>query len=721
MKRRKRGNTTTNIHPPFTGQTDYTEFEPSLKQAGKRTGLYVLAGLAVIIAIAASIFLYYLSEDLPALTKLERIDPALATKVYSRDNQVIASFYTINRSNTRYDQIPEHVIAALLSTEDRQFYDHWGVNLKGGLRALFVNISNFGITQGSSTLTMQLARNLYFGLERTWTRKIKEIMTAIQIERTYSKREILEMYLNINFFGSGSYGIQSAARRYYNKDVEDLTIEEGALLIGVLKGQTLYNPISNPDRALFRRNVVLESMMLNDALTRAEYDSLTKIPLNLKTSSQARATAPYFVEYVRQQVNSLQDTLEVNVYEDGLNIYTTLDSRVQHFMELSVDSLMPGLQERVRNQKHMRELREELQNDSLFMEESTLQIAFVCIDPHSGEILGLIGGRDFETSKYNRAIQAARQPGSAFKAFLYTAAIDNGYNPSDEFLDQPFVLNNPDGTRWTPENYDKTVSGWMTLREAIRRSRNLVSVRLIQEIGAGTVADYARRMGISTQIRPVSSLAMGTSEVYPMELISAYGIFANNGVLVPPVSIRRIEDRYGNILYRPAVTPREVLSPETTYIMNNLLQGVVNQGTGYGIRRDFRFFRPTGGKTGTTNDYTDAWFVGFTPDIVAGVWVGFDDPKMKLGTGMAGGVAALPFWGEFIKTTYDSTDIAKIDNFPVAANVLTIKICKETHKLVSPYCPEPVEELFNAKFQPTETCDKHSGPGSVRSKRKRGF
>jgi penicillin-binding protein 1A len=332
----------------------------------------------------------------------------------------------------------------------------------------------------------------------------------------------------------------------------------------------------------------------------------------------------------------------------------------------------------------------------------------------------MVGGRDFNKSQYNRATQAPRQPGSAFKPLVYTSAIDNGKNPIDEYLNQPYVVINDDGTRWTPHNYDNTVSGHMSLREALYRSKNLVSIRLIMEIGPRLVAEYARRMGISTRIRPVPSLALGSSEVYLLELVSAYGIFSNSGVHFKPYSIIKVEDRTGNVIYQNRSAGREVLSKETTYIMNSMMQDVIRRGTGYAIRRDYTFYKPAGGKTGTTNDYTDAWFIGFTPHIAAGVWVGFDDHQLSLGSGETGARAALPFWGQFMKMVYDSIDFPAAE-FAESPNVVKIKVCKETKKLVTEYCPEPIEELFNLKYVPTEKCDVHRGRDSVIRTRRRRF
>ncbi|HES59887.1 MAG TPA: hypothetical protein ENO18_05585, partial [Caldithrix sp.] len=309
--------------------------------------------------------------------------------------------------------------------------------------------------------------------------------------------------------------------------------------------------------------------------------------------------------------------------------------------------------------------------------------------------------------------------GSAFKPFLYTAAIDNGYLPTDQYLNQPTVEVNEDG-RWTPKNYSGRVGGLMTLREALRGSVNLVAVRLISDITPKTVVRYAKAMGISTPLRPFSSLALGSSEVIPLELVSAYGIFANNGVHVKPISILKIEDRNGNLVYQARTQRREVLSSQTTFIMNNLLQDVMNRGTGYNVRGVYKFYHPAGGKTGTTNDNTNAWFIGFTPDIVAGVWVGLDDFQYNLGPNMAGSVAALPFWATFMKTVYDSLNF-KRDSFTEVSGIVKLKICNETKQIATNYCPDTYEEIFNINYRPSESCDKHKGPNALRNNRKRQF
>ncbi len=670
----------------------------------------------VLISVALLFIVYfiYLISGLPSLTKLENIDPALVTRIYSEDGELIHELFRYNRVYIPIEKIPDHTVDALLSTEDRRFYKHWGINIRRIPKVIVVNLLAFRFREGFSTITMQLARNLYFGFKKTISRKLREIITAIQIERTYSKQEILEMYLNVTYFGEGVYGIQAAAKKYFDKDASDLTIEESATLVSLLNLPAYYSPINHPDRALVRRNLVLRSMVVTGGLISAEYDSISQIPIEVKEFEPRGKIAPYFTEYIRQKLNVIGDSLGVNVYEDGLNVYTTLNSKVQSAVDSAVTLGLPELQERVL--KKLAPAKKKLKmDDSLFAEKSKVQIAFVVINHRNGHILAMVGGRDFQESKFNRAVQARRQPGSAFKPFLYTAAIDNGYTTIDKFLNQPVVVNNPDGTRWDPENYSKTFGGLTPLREGLRNSINLVAVRLILEIGPPAVVDYAHKMGISTSLRPFPTLALGSSEVIPLELVSAYGVFANKGVRVEPISITRIEDRFGNIIYQSAVRRSEILSKATAYIISNLLESVVNDGTGGRLRWKFGFAKPAAGKTGTTNDFTDAWFVGFTSALTAGVWVGLDDPKLSLGRGESGAIAALPIWAEFIKRVYSNIDLPSAP-FQQPADVIRLQVCEDSGNLATNYCPRVINEVFNIKYHPTGMCEIHRAPSPSKKK-----
>jgi penicillin-binding protein 1A len=664
-----------------------------------------------VILLAGFIYFIYLILGMPDLTDLENVNPAQASRIYSTDGKVIHELFTYSRIWNTYDQIPEHVIQAALATEDRDFYDHWGINLKRVPGAALANLSNFGFREGFSTITMQVARNLYvkkIGFERSITRKLREILTAIQIERTYSKKEILEMYLNISWFGLGAYGIQSAARRYFNKDARDLTPEEGSLLIGLLKGPAIYSPSKHPERAVLRRNVVLNNMVVCDYLTRAKYDSLKQLPVVTDEWMNRSATSPYFTEYVRLQLNALQDSLAINVYEDGLNIYTTLHTGYQAAVDSAIRKHMAPLQE-LMTQNLQRWKKKHNIPDSVFAEKSEVQIGFVAIDHHNGHILAMVGGRDFDKSKWNRAVQMERQPGSTFKPFVYASAIDNGYTPIDKLLNQPVVITNPDGTRWTPENFDRTFGGLTTLREGLRHSLNLISARLILEIGPQVVVDYANQMGITSRLNPFPSLAMGSSDVLLIDMVSAFGVFANQGVRVEPVSVLRIEDRYGNVLYEHQPRRTEVLNRSTAYVLTNMLEDAITYGTGGSARWKHKFFAPAAGKTGTTNDYGDAWFVGFTPRLTAGVWVGFDDHSIKLGRTGTGSETALPFWAEFMNVAYEKMQIPE-EPFRQPPEIITLNICLDSGKIATNFCPNvDKKEVFKLKDHPTETCDLHPG------------
>jgi penicillin-binding protein 1A len=725
MKRRKRTGTSPKIPEP-----KLVREKESLREKLSRKKVLTVVSIGMLTLIVLIGFIYYLSLDLPSLAQLERIDPELATKIFASDGNLISTIYSENRTFTPYNKIPQYIIDCLLSTEDRRFYDHWGFDIIRFIKAFIVNIRHMEIRQGGSTLTQQLARNLYLGREKSIIRKLREIITAIQIERTYSKREIIEMYLNIIAFDYNAYGIHAAARRFFSKDVHEIAVEEGAVLIAILNGPSHYNPIRHPDRAQQRRNLVLRSLYDTGHITKTCYDSLIRVPLKLDISTEKYKIAPYFVDHIEKKLANLEDSLHVNTQEDGLRVYTTLDTRLQALMDRAIDKVMPAIQARVRNYKEITKLKAELpetaDKDSLFNEKTVLQIAFICIDPHTGHILAMVGGRDYSKYKFNNAIQALRQPGSSFKPFAYTAAIDNGYLPCAKFKDQPYTINNPDGTRWTPENFDKTYGDPLTLRQALRKSRNLPSVWLIDEITPGLVVKYARQMGISSSLRAVPSLVLGTSEVRPIDLVSSFGIFANNGVLVEPISITRIEDKTGNVIYHAESKEKEVLGKETVFIMNDMLQDVANRGTGAAARSIYHipYNIPIGGKTGTTNDYTDAWFIGFTPHLVAGVWVGFADSQLK--HGLTGSQGALPFWATFIKSVYDSLELppAAFPEQPVG--VVKLRICSQTKKLATDYCPtsdDPQEdwEYFNIKYQPTEKCDVHTGQPASGNRRRRAF
>jgi penicillin-binding protein 1A len=582
--------------------------------------------------------------------------------------------------------------------EDRRFWDHWGVSVRDIIRALWIDLKALRTVQGASTLTQQLARNLFLTTEQTVNRKFKEMLVAVRIEKTYSKEEILELYLNQQYLGHGAYGAESAARLYFNKGVEDLNVSECATIAGLLKAPSNYSPLDHPHKALYRRNLVLDAMAECGDISRDDAESLKKTSLGLNPQPGSEGEAPYFVEYVRQWI---EDTFGSDMlYVDGVSVYTTLDLRYQRLANKAMDRLLQEHQQRF---------------PSYQARGRIVQGALLAIEPASGQIRAMVGGRDFKESQFNRAVQAPRQPGSAFKPFVYTAAIDNGYTPISEMLDQPLVIIGDDRKEWRPKNYDGSLGGPTTLRDGLRLSRNLVTIRLLQKIGPEQVVFYAHRMGIRTSLRPYPSLALGTSEVTALDLTAAYAVFPNNGIWVKPISIERIVDRNGDEpdifrrMVRQEKKVKEVLNPRTAYIMTNLLQTVVDRGTGNRARQE-GFILPAGGKTGTTDDYTDAWFVGFTPPVAATVWVGFDDPQYDLGHGQSGSVAALPAWAEFMKGLQDYRLIAAED-FEVPDGIIRARICADSKLLATQYCPrlanEGQAEVFIAGTEPTEYCPLH--------------
>ncbi|MCK5077950.1 MAG: transglycosylase domain-containing protein, partial [Calditrichia bacterium] len=409
----------------------------------------VIISLIFMVIGIASIFI--LSRNLASVQQLERVDPAVATRIYSADGKVIHRLFMMKRLYIPISKIPDYVIKALLSSEDKEFYYHWGVNIKGIPRAILANLLTGKKSQGFSTITMQASRNLYssIGFEKSYTRKIKEILTAVEMEKNYSKEEILEMYINAVYFGHGVYGLEAASKKYFNKQASELTVDEGAMLVGLLPSPERYSPFNNLELAMNRKKIVLNNMVKWAGLSKTAYDTLKNKPLQIFEGEEKPEVSPYFTEYVRIQLNQLQEALDVNVYEDGLHVFTTLDTRLQAAMDSSVRKWYPVIQQEIRENETKVEMKEEM-GDSLFNEKTVLQLGFISIEPGTGHILAMIGGADFSKYKYNHVMQPRRQPGSVFKPVLYTAAIDNGYTPIDKYLSQPIVVENADGTRWTP-------------------------------------------------------------------------------------------------------------------------------------------------------------------------------------------------------------------------------------------------------------------------------
>jgi penicillin-binding protein 1A len=693
----------------------------------KRTIYTALAGIVIIFT-----YVFYLSIDLPSIEQLENYDPDLVTRIYSADGVLLNELYFEKRVFVELEQIPQHMRDAVVAKEDRRFYDHWGISLRDVLRAVVINTVTMSYSSGFSSLTQQLARNLYdtIGFKKTITRKIKEVITAIQIERTYTKDEILEMYLNSIHFGHGTYGVQAAAKRFYGKHAHELALDESALLVGLLPAPARYSPVRFPERALIKRNVVLRVMRDQEYISQGEYAEARARLLDSIQQEQTRGTAPYFTEYVRRFLEREDDELGINIYRDGLKIYTTLDSRLQNIAEdavlKSVIANQQKLNKRIFNDEEEfsklaylsiypedtvklmmageMELYEDLRDKLL------VQSSFVALDTRTGAILAMLGGRPDYPDQFNRATQSLRQPGSIFKPFVYTTAIDNGVPVTKQLLNQPVVLNvrNAKGewVKWMPQNYDGSTGGLTTIREGLRRSMNLISVRMVQEVvPPEAVKQMAQRMGVSTDIRAVDAIALGTSEVHLIEMVAAYGTFANKGVYCKPFGITKIEDRYGNVLKEYFPQKEEVLSAETSFIMTSLLQTVLDRGTGGSARWKYHFYHPAAGKTGTTQGWTDAWFVGYSPFIAAGAWFGVDDPQVSLGKGLDGSKAALPAWARFMRDSHDTLSYSRKE-FDQPERIENVKICQVTKNLPVNLCPWETE-VFIKGTEPTKRCSVH--------------
>jgi penicillin-binding protein 1A len=705
--------------------------------------LYPVITMASLFLIAV-ILITILSRNLPSLTELEQYDPQLVTRIYSSDKDELGNYKILdelamqNRIQVPFEQIPSHLIEAVLAIEDRRFYRHWGLDIRRIAKAALIDIITLSKAEGASTITQQLARNLYLSPEKLWTRKLREQLTSLQIERTYSKNEILEMYMNHNYFGHGAYGVQAAAQRYFKKNVEDLKIEESALLAGLIQLPAPYSPINHPEAAKRRRNIVFYSMLECGYLTRTEFDSLKQMDIILPEGEKGRKTiAPYFCEYIRQM---LYEKYGEKIYTGGYSIYTTLDTRVQACADSAITAFIPTMDEKIlerllnedsfaqfvepplESEKDIEAFKADTARFRAFIDgKSTVQTALVCLDPTTGHILSMVGGRDFEKSEWNRATQMRRQPGSSFKPIVYTVAIDNGYPPTTELLNQPVVLIMHDGSRWDPPNFDGSTGGLTTLREGIYRSLNLISVRLVQQvIPKEEVVTYARRFGFTTPIEPVDAIALGTEEVIPLELTSAFSVLANRGVRVEPVAVLRVEDKDGNILEEAIPRRRDVINEKTAYIMTSMLQDVIlhSRGTGHAATWRYHFYRPSAGKTGTTNDYRNTWFVGFTPQISAGVWVGLDDERISLGDKQTGATTALPIWAPFMRMAHDTLGLPPVE-FVMPPGVVRVKICGETKKIATDGCPDVWEEVFTEEMAPTDTCDVHLAPSRHDTRRTR--
>lgn len=670
---------------------------------------YIILLISFIVLMLMVVWFAYdsISDGLPSLSQLENPKQDYATQVFSSDGFLLDHYYKYRRVLLPFDSIPKNFINALIATEDRKFYDHWGVHLSRIFKAMIKNIFAGRIKEGASTITMQLSRNLFFTQEGTLKRKIREAVTAIAIEKTYTKNEILAMYANTVSFGRGTYGIKVAANVYFNKEPSQLTLSECAFLVGLLKAPEHYNGLVDYDRAIERRNLVLrlmneqgfiDSFQLYNALNEPIQLAINKIN-KLKTGY----LAPHFVEMIRQNLRRNKQMEDYDIYRDGLIIYTTLNSRIQKYAEEALEEhlaiyqkifnksfswrthkdLLRKLLKKAINSNYeyisaeksnKKNVAAKLRNDKRFIDSvknaaTTIQAGLIVIDPSSGQILALVGAspkfmKENKDAKYslNHVTQIKRQPGSSFKPFVYVTALMDGLSPLDTIGCGPYSYQLPTGEIWSPRGAGGCAPGeTVTVAEGLARSINTVAARIItQKTTPLRVIQTASRMGIRSSLNAVPALALGAGgDVSPYEMVSAYGTFVNEGIHYQPYSVKRVEDRFGNIVLENRRSPKanNALPQKYTHIITLLLEGVINHGTGYTVKKYFKGVEACG-KTGTTNDYADAWFIGYTPQLVAGLWIGFDDRRVTF-TGRYGYATtiAAPIWGRLMNKIYSDKSL----------------------------------------------------------------
>ncbi len=689
------------------------------------TGLVLFTGFALISGLIAGTWTA-VCRDCPSIAQIYVWEPVRATRILDHEGKIVTELYQERRTPVDIASLPPYVPHAFVAIEDKRFYKHNGFDPMGIVRAARNLVLRFGVHGGGSTITQQLARHMFtenIGFERrllrgALTRKLKELKVARELENVYSKDQILGAYINQVNYGHGWFGIETAAQHFFGKPAIELNPAEAALLAAVINLPSAYDPFAHPDRATRRRNLVLRQMANQHYLTDAEAKqwSETALPDAPKGGDEARL-APYFVEWVRNQLDQRFGTA---LYRSGLRVYTTLDVDLQRAAQNAMDSGFVRI-ERVPSFRHPKYADVIAQKDRK-QDNNTpyLQGMMIVLDPTTGEVRALIGGRDFKDSKFNRATQALRQPGSVFKPFVMTAAIAGGIPVSHMQVDSPFSLPNVDGTLWETQNYDPDYRGAINMRETLRHSVNIPTIKLALEVGIESVIQYARRLGIRTPIPPFPAISIGAADVYPLQVAEAYSVFATTGYRPSARAILRVEDAQGRVLV-PESKPQveQVLDSATTAIVRDLMRDALDHGTGYPARDpgqgNLPYEIPAGGKSGTTNDNTNVWFAGYTPSLLAVVWFGFDRPQ-KILPNASGGVYAAPVWGKFMRAAYfgEHPKLQKPADWVWPSTVTTRRIDRTTGKLATEFCPLDAvyEEVFVVGNEPSEACDKH-GPGKV--------
>ena len=747
--------------------------------------------IALLVAFSGAALWYIWSSNLPYIGTLKEYNPPIITEIFSDDGEVIGRLWDEKRIIISLDQVPKHLIHAFIAAEDARFFRHEGVDISSIIRAFIKNMMAGKIEQGGSTITQQVTRSLLLkNPEKTYRRKAREAILSLQIEKNFSKERILFLYLNQIYLGHGAYGVEAAARTYFNKNAKDLNVAESALLAGLTQAPSRYSLILHYKRGKARQKYVLERMREEGFITKEkEEESLTaEISIN-ETSEKPFERAPYFTEHIRRYLEQKygRDIL----YRGGLKVYTTLNLKMQRAAQKAVKkglleldkregyrgpikhlssdeieefrqgaekksaltsietgSVVRGVVEKVDDQQKVavisigekmgilplsemkwarkpnpevpyyeagiRRPSQVLQEGDVILvrkkdkgdapydwklsleQDPEVQGALFCMEAKTGRVKAMVGGRDFNVSQFNRAIQSRRQPGSAFKPIIYTAALDWGMSPSDIIIDAPYISTmKTDADIWKPKNYKERFYGPTLFRTGLIKSRNVITVKILKKIGVNLAIQCARRMGVESELNPNLALALGSSGISLAEITRAYSVFANEGMLVEPIFLNRIEDRSGQIIEENQPVIREAISRETSYVMTDLLKAVIREGTGWRIKA---LKRPASGKTGTTNDLRDAWFMGFTPELVTGVWVGYDDPK-SMGKGETGSRAASPIWLNFMSEVLREQPV---EDFPVPEGVVFAKIDAKTGLLASPFSEKTVFQAFKEGMEPKE-------------------
>ena len=682
--------------------------------AGRPRVLVALIGALGVAVFLSAGWLAWLSYDLttglPDKNKIRNLgDMAQSTTIYDAADTPVFTIFKEQRIEVPLDRISPNLIKAVLSVEDQRFYEHSGVDAIRVMAALLRNVRTGRRAEGGSTITQQLARQSFLTRDKTYRRKMKEVILATYIENVFSKNDILELYLNKVYFGDGLYGVEAASRGYFAKSASDLSVDQAALLAGLIQSPSSYAPTVNLERAIARRNVVLQTMVASGAIDQGTAERARRLPVKLTNGLEIKETfGLYFKEQVRRDL--VERFGWQRVYQGGLRVYTTLDPRLQQQAEAIIEKGLEDIESR-RGFTHERRGKVPVPEGGT---PDYLQGALVAMDPRNGYVRAMVGGRDFNESRFNRAVQAKRQSGSAFKPFVFATALEAGYTPASVITG----LNNPVLTQqgdWVPEDEHSSATS-MTLRTALRTSSNRAAVQLLESVGISNAVSYAQKLNVGTP-PSVPSLALGASDVSLVQLTAAYAAFADKGVVHEPVLIRRVEDNDGRTLYQEVGKAQQAVSEVTAFLISSMLGDVINAGTAYRARQA-GFTLPAAGKTGTTNDYNDAWFIGFTPHIVTGVWVGFDQPKTIVPNGYAGDLA-VPMWASFMKAATRGDEPDWLDR---PKDVVAVDVCRVSGKLPNDGCRNvQVEnrdgmieirsmvytEYFRKGTQPTTQCPLH--------------